>query len=88
MISVQLVNDFLTEDKLKKLAQQKDLPDLIKQKLNEEINFALRSCYPPPPRTSKQAFHRNGGIAYPKIWPKNQANCFIKAIKRKKVKHP
>lgn len=37
--SVQLVNDFLTEEKLKKLMQQKNLPDLIIQKLNEEINL-------------------------------------------------
>ncbi|RUA37785.1 MAG: DNA helicase [Bacteroidetes bacterium] len=37
--SVQLVNDFLTEEKLKKLAKQKDLPNLIKLKLKEEINL-------------------------------------------------
>jgi hypothetical protein len=37
--SVQLVNDFLTEEKLKKITQQKDLPDLIKEKLKEEINL-------------------------------------------------
>jgi superfamily I DNA/RNA helicase len=37
--SVQLVNDFLKEEKLKKLSQQKEIPDLIKQKLKEEINL-------------------------------------------------
>ncbi|SMG17596.1 Superfamily I DNA or RNA helicase [Marivirga sericea] len=37
--SVQLVNDFLTEEKLKKISQQKKIPNLIKQKLKEEINL-------------------------------------------------
>jgi len=70
--SVQLVNDFLTEDKLKKLAQQKDLPDLIKQKLNEEINL----LYVAVTRTQNKLFIEEELL--PENWPKNQQIVLLK----------
>lgn len=70
--SVQLVNDFLTEEKLKKLAQQKDLPDLIKQKLHEEINL----LYVAVTRTQNKLFIEEELL--PENWAKNDQIVLLK----------
>ncbi|MGM0579642.1 MAG: UvrD-helicase domain-containing protein [Bacteroidota bacterium] len=70
--SVQLVNDFLTEEKLKKLAQQKNLPDLIKQKLNEEINL----LYVAVTRTQNKLFIEEELL--PENWAKNEQIVLLK----------
>jgi superfamily I DNA/RNA helicase len=70
--SVQLVNDFLTEEKLKKLAQQKDLPDLIKQKLNEEINL----LYVAITRTKNKLYIEEELL--PDNWSKNEQIVLLK----------
>jgi len=70
--SVQLVNDFLTEDKLKKLAQHKDLPDLIKQKLNEEINL----LYVAITRTRNKLYIEEELL--PENWAKNEQIVLLK----------
>jgi superfamily I DNA/RNA helicase len=70
--SVQLVNDFLTEEKLKKLAQQKDLPELIKQKLNEEINL----LYVAVTRTQNKLFIEEELL--PENWVKNEQIVLLK----------
>lgn len=70
--SVQLVNDFLTEEKLKKLAQQKDLPELIKQKLNEEINL----LYVAVTRTQNKLFIEEELL--PENWAKNEQIVLLK----------
>ncbi|WKK80101.2 UvrD-helicase domain-containing protein [Marivirga arenosa] len=63
--AVQLVNDFLTEEKLRKLVQQKDLPELIKQKLNEEINL----LYVAITRTQNKLYIEEDLL--PENWTKN-----------------
>ncbi|MGJ3235486.1 UvrD-helicase domain-containing protein [Marivirga sp.] len=70
--SVKLVNDFLTEEKLKKLAQQKDLPDLIKQKLNEEINL----LYVAITRTQNKLYIEEELL--PDNWTKNEQIVLLK----------
>lgn len=70
--SVQLVNDFLTEEKLKKLAQQKNLPDLIEQKLNEEINL----LYVAVTRTQNKLFIEEELL--PENWAKNEQIVLLK----------
>jgi hypothetical protein len=70
--SVQLVNDFLTEEKLKKLAQQKDLPDLIKEKLKEEINL----LYVAVTRTKNKLYIE--GELLPDNWAKNEQIIILK----------
>ncbi|WP_340152984.1 UvrD-helicase domain-containing protein [uncultured Marivirga sp.] len=74
--SVHLVNDFLTEEKLKKLSQQKNLPDLIKEKLNEEINL----LYVAITRTQNKLYIEEELL--PENWPKNE---HIILLKKKKV---
>jgi len=70
--SVQLVNDFLTEEKLKKLTQQKKLPDLIKEKLNEEINL----LYVAITRTQNKLYIEEELL--PHNWTKNQQIVLLK----------
>ncbi|ADR20815.1 DNA helicase [Marivirga tractuosa] len=74
--SVQLVNDFLTEEKLKKVAQQKDLPDLIKQKLNEEINL----LYVAITRTQNKLYIENELL--PENWGENEQIVLLKRKER------
>jgi superfamily I DNA/RNA helicase len=73
--SVQLVNDFLTEEKLKKSAQQKNLPDLIKEKLNEEINL----LYVAVTRTRNKLYIEEDLL--PENWTKNEQIILLKKTK-------